>query len=114
MDATLAAAGRGRAGSRHGPHGPGAAREEEGRKRVITPGRLSTRYARTVQYAVTVEPDDHRAHPKASVVNSTVDAGDKDAALEAAEASYRRTHPDVGKLRLRVVRLRPRTAARPE
>jgi hypothetical protein len=67
-----------------------------------------------VQYAVTVEPDDHRAHPNASVVTSTVDAGDKDSALEAAEASYRRTYPDVGKLRLRVVRLRPRTAARPE
>ena len=67
-----------------------------------------------MQYAVTVQPDDHRAHPNASVVNSTVDAGDKDAALAAAEASYRRTHPGVGKLRLHVVRLRPRTCARPE
>ena len=67
-----------------------------------------------MQYAVTVQPDDHRAHPHASVVNCTVDADDKDAALEAAEASYRRTHPGVGKLRLSVVRLRPRTFARPE
>lgn len=67
-----------------------------------------------MQYAVTVEPDDHRAHPHASVVNCTVDAGDKDAALEAAEVSYRKAYPDVGKLRLRIVRLRPRTSARPE
>jgi len=67
-----------------------------------------------VRYAVTVEPDDHRAHPNASVVNSTVDADDKDAALEAAEASYRSSHPGVGKLRLRVVRLRPRAGGRPE
>lgn len=67
-----------------------------------------------MRYAVTVQPDDHRAYPDASVVNCTVDAGDKDAALEAAEASYRRSHPGVGKLRLHVVRLRPRTFARPE
>jgi hypothetical protein len=67
-----------------------------------------------VQYAVTVQPDDRRAYPNAAVVNSTVDAGDKDAALDAAEASYRQSNPGVGKLKLRVVRLRPRTDERPE
>jgi len=67
-----------------------------------------------VQYAVTVQPDDHRAHPSAAIVHSTVDADDKDAALDAAEASYRQSNPGVGKLRLRVVRLRPRTDERPE
>ena len=65
-----------------------------------------------MQYAVTVEPEDRRGHPTASLVSSTVEADDKDAALEAAEASYRESHPGVGRLKVRVVRLRPRGVGR--
>ena len=61
-----------------------------------------------MRYAMTVEPQNRNADPNAAAVNSTVDADDKDAALERAEASYRRTYPNVGVLRMSVVRIRPR------
>jgi len=72
------------------------------------PGRCTTRYSRSVRYAVTVEPHNHHASPGAQMVSSTVDADDKDAALTTAEATHRRMYTGVGRLSLSVVRLRPR------
>lgn len=60
-----------------------------------------------MRYAVTIEPDDRFAHPNVPPVKATIDADGKDEALDSAEAAYRRLYPNVGKLRIRVVRLRP-------
>jgi hypothetical protein len=61
-----------------------------------------------VRYAVTVAPEVRLDHPEAPLVNTVIDAGDKDDALDQAERAYRQLYPRVGKLKLSVVRLRPR------
>ena len=61
-----------------------------------------------MRYTVTVEPEDQNADPNARLARTIVDADDKDAALDKAEAAYRRMYPNVGKLRVSVIRLRPR------
>ena len=61
---------------------------------------------RRMVYSVTVEPDDRFVHPTAPPVRTTIEADDKDAALDRAEAAYRGMYPNAGKLRIQVVRLR--------
>lgn len=62
-----------------------------------------------LRYTVTIEPD--AAHVdllEARRVRTTIDAPDKDEALDRAEGAYRRMYPRAGKLTLTIVRLRPR------
>ena len=59
-----------------------------------------------MRYAVTVEPDDRFVHPSVPPVRTTIEADNKDAALDRAEAAYRNMYPNAGRLRIRVVRLR--------
>lgn len=66
--------------------------------------RLERRIVAGVRYDVTVEPAETSADPDVGPVSTTLEAADKDAALDLAEASYRRRHPRVGKLRSTVVR----------
>ena len=59
-----------------------------------------------MRYSVTVEPENREAYPSLDMVRSIVDADDKDAALNSAEAAYRRRYPGTGKLNSRLVRVR--------
>jgi hypothetical protein len=59
-----------------------------------------------MQYAVTVEPD--VAGEDEPAVRTVIEARHKDDALDQAERAYRRLYPRVGRLRLQVVRVRPR------
>lgn len=61
----------------------------------------------TVLYNVTVEPADRQADPDIRPVSATIEADDKDAALNFAETSYRKRYPRVGKLRSSIVRRHP-------
>ena len=61
-----------------------------------------------MKYAVTVEPAARVAYPEAPLVRATVDAEDKDEALDSAQSAYRRLYPNAGKLKVQVVRVRPR------
>jgi hypothetical protein len=59
-----------------------------------------------MRYAVTVQPEASLDPPEAPLVNTIMDAGDKDDALVQAEKAYRRLYPRVGRLRMSVVRVR--------
>jgi hypothetical protein len=60
------------------------------------------------RYYVTVGPQSPEEHPGPPNPSPTwvVDAADEDAARDQAEVSYRRSHPGVGTLRLRLTRER--------
>jgi hypothetical protein len=53
-------------------------------------------------YYVTIGPEDRERHPDAPTPTWIVDAADEDAASDHAEATYRRDHAEVAKLRVRV------------
>jgi hypothetical protein len=59
-----------------------------------------------MKYAVTVEPGGCVAHPKAPRIKATIEADDKDEALDSAQAAYRRLYPHRGRLRVQVVWVR--------
>ncbi len=65
-----------------------------------------------VLYAVTVEPANRDVHRDVLPFRETVEAVDKDTALNSVESDFRRQHPNVGEIRSRVVRLRPRGETR--
>jgi hypothetical protein len=53
-------------------------------------------------FYITVAPASRADHPLAPAPTWVVEAADKDAARNKAEASYRRLHPEVDRLRLRL------------
>jgi hypothetical protein len=53
-------------------------------------------------YYVTIGPEDHDQHPSAPAPTWIIDAADEDAARDHAEVMYRRDHPEVAKLRIRL------------
>ena len=54
------------------------------------------------RYYVTVGPEDPAEHPGAVTPTWALDAADEDAARDRAELAYRRDHPEVQRLRVRV------------
>jgi hypothetical protein len=59
-----------------------------------------------VRYAVAVEPHNRPANLGFPSMDGTVEADDKDAALNETERDYRRRYPGAGKLKVEAVRLR--------
>jgi hypothetical protein len=60
------------------------------------------------RYYVTVGPETDEEHTSADSPTLVVDAADEDAARDKVEVRYRRDHPGVRRVRLRVTRARER------
>lgn len=53
-------------------------------------------------FYVTVAPESRDQHPFAAAPTWVIEAGDEDAARDKAELRYRRRHPQIERLRVRV------------
>lgn len=60
------------------------------------------------RYLVTVGPENREEHPLASSPTWLIEATDEEAARDRAELMYRRRHPEVARVRVRLTPTTPR------